>query len=79
VNAPHHPRLFKPSAETAPTPGTADLLEISPAAEAAVRAAESGAIRSDLVARIRTEIAAGSYETPDKLDAALERLLDEIG
>jgi negative regulator of flagellin synthesis FlgM len=36
-------------------------------------------IRSDLVARIRAEIAAGTYETEEKLEIALERLLDEIG
>jgi hypothetical protein len=32
-------------------------------------------IRHDLVARVRREIAAGIYETPEKLDAALARLL----
>jgi len=54
-------------------------VEISPAAEAAIRAAEAGGIRHDVVSRIRSEIAAGTYETPEKLDAALERLIDEIG
>jgi negative regulator of flagellin synthesis FlgM len=54
-------------------------VEISAAAEAAVQAAESSEVRSDLVARVRGEIAAGTYETPEKLDAALERLLDQIG
>jgi negative regulator of flagellin synthesis FlgM len=52
---------------------------ISPAAEAAIQAAEAGGVRQDLVNRIRSEIAAGTYETPDKLEAALDRLLDEIG
>jgi hypothetical protein len=31
------------------------------------------------VNQIRAQIAAGTYETPDKLDAAVQRLLDEIG
>jgi hypothetical protein len=31
------------------------------------------------VQAIREAIASGQYETPDKLDLALERLLDEIG
>jgi hypothetical protein len=35
-------------------------------------------IRHDLVARIRREIAAGTYETPDKLEAALARLLIQL-
>ena len=64
--------------------GTSDQLEISPAAEAAISAvdhgaADNGGIRADLVARVRNEIAAGTYETPEKLDAALDRLLNEIG
>lgn len=35
-------------------------------------------IRAELVKRVRREIAAGVYDTPEKLDAALERLLDEL-
>jgi len=35
-------------------------------------------IRTDLVQRLRLEIANGTYETPDKLDAALDRLLDGL-
>ena len=35
-------------------------------------------IRMDLVARVRKEIAAGTYDTPEKWEAALERLLDRI-
>lgn len=35
-------------------------------------------IRTDLVERIRREIAAGTYETPEKLEAALEKLLQRL-
>lgn len=35
----------------------------------------SGPIRFDLVNRIRAEIAAGTYDTPDKLSSALDRML----
>ena len=42
--------------------------------DAAARAAETGEVRQDLVNSIRAQIAAGTYETPGKLDAALERL-----
>jgi hypothetical protein len=38
----------------------------------------SPAIRSELVARVRKEIAEGTYETPEKLEKALGRLLDEL-
>ena len=45
----------------------------------AVRAAESGSdIRMDKVASIRAAIADGTYETPEKLDIALERLLERL-
>jgi len=42
-------------------------------------AESSGEIRFDLVNRIRSEILAGTYETPEKLDSALEKLLVSIG
>ena len=40
--------------------------------------AGSGEIRIDRVAEIRRQIADGSYETPEKIDAALDRLLDQF-
>ena len=63
---------------TTPSVSTVDQLDISAAAEAAAQAVDGGDIRADLVARIRNEIAAGTYETADKLDSALEGLLDDI-
>jgi hypothetical protein len=35
----------------------------------------AGGIRAALVARVRREIAAGSYDTPEKWDIALNRLM----
>ena len=35
-------------------------------------------VRADLVARVRREIADGTYDTPDKWEAALERLLARL-
>jgi hypothetical protein len=39
---------------------------------------ESDDIRHDLVARVRQEIAAGTYETPEKWQAALDRLAEDL-
>jgi negative regulator of flagellin synthesis FlgM len=78
INAPHAPFRGQAGAN-APAPKSADSVDISPAAEAAIQAAESGEVRQGLVDRIRGQIAEGTYETPDKLDLAVERLLDEIG
>ena len=35
-------------------------------------------IRKDLVERVRREIAAGTYETPEKWETALHRLLQQL-
>lgn len=39
---------------------------------------EKKVIRQELVARVRQEIVAGRYDTPAKLEAAFERLLNRI-
>jgi len=36
-------------------------------------------IRTDRVAQIREAIESGTYETEEKLNVAIDRLLDEIG
>jgi hypothetical protein len=35
-------------------------------------------IRVELVARIRAEITAGTYETPERLQGTIERLLEDL-
>jgi negative regulator of flagellin synthesis FlgM len=79
-HAPSGPYSARSNAARAANPSmsTVDQLDISAAAEAAAKAVDGGDIRADLVARIRNEIAAGTYETADKLDSALEGLLDDI-
>jgi negative regulator of flagellin synthesis FlgM len=78
INAPHAPFRGQSVHESTPA-RSADRVDISPAAEAAIQAAESSEIRLELVNSIRAQIANGIYETPDKLNAAVDRLLDEIG
>ena len=56
-----------------------DQLDISPAAQAASETSSTDGIRTDLVARLRGEIQSGTYETADKLEAAVDRLFDAIG
>ena len=78
INAPHNPQ-FRRAAEGVSQPMGGDQLSISPAAEAAVQATSNDVVRADLVAKIRSEIAGGTYETAQKLDVALDRMLDEMG
>jgi anti-sigma28 factor (negative regulator of flagellin synthesis) len=58
---------------------TVDQLDISREADMASRIHDLPEIRADKVAEIRSQIEAGVYETDDKLEMAVSRLLDEIG
>jgi negative regulator of flagellin synthesis FlgM len=78
INAPHRtaaPQSTPASESMSPV----DQLEISHEAELASRLQDIPGIRADRVATIRAQIEAGTYETDDKLDLAVSRLLDEIG
>ncbi len=77
VKSPHTSNRPNGTQPNQATSAPSDQLDISAAGEAAAQAVESGGIRSDLVARVRNEIAAGTYETPEKLSLALDGLLDE--
>lgn len=74
LSGPHSTRSSQSA--SAPRPQTVDQLDISAEASAASEAAD---VRTDLVANLKSQIASGAYETPEKLDAALDRLLDQIG
>jgi anti-sigma28 factor (negative regulator of flagellin synthesis) len=52
----------------------ADQVELSSAA----RNSSKDAIRTDLVTRIREEIKNGTYETPERLDAAIDGLSKDV-
>jgi negative regulator of flagellin synthesis FlgM len=39
---------------------------------------QADSVRAERVATIKAQIASGVYETPDKLDAAVSRMLDEM-
>jgi negative regulator of flagellin synthesis FlgM len=57
---------------------TQDEVQISDAGRLVDLANQVPDIRQDRVNAIRAQIAAGTYETPDKLDVALNRFLDEV-
>jgi negative regulator of flagellin synthesis FlgM len=76
IHGPHRPASPAPAAN--PAAGGADQVEISPLAELVAQARDLPEIRADRVAAIRAQIAAGTYETADKLQVAVDRLLDEL-
>lgn len=68
-------------ADPAPSQSIVDQLDFSPEAQSllsAQSAQASGDIRSDKVDSIRQAIANGTYETPEKLSQALDKLLDSL-
>lgn len=77
INAPHRTSPAKPPAEAGQTAST-DQLDISPQADMVSRARELPEVRSERVAEIKAAIEGGTYDTAEKLDIALDRLLDEI-
>jgi negative regulator of flagellin synthesis FlgM len=54
------------------------VVEISTAAKLAAKIHELPDVRADLVAQVKAEIQAGTYETPEKIDAAIDRLMDDL-
>jgi len=55
-----------------------DTVEISEAARLAAKVQELPEIRAELVQRVKAELAAGTYETPERLEIAVDRLMDEL-
>jgi anti-sigma28 factor (negative regulator of flagellin synthesis) len=55
-----------------------DAIELSAAARQQLERSESPAIRTELVERVRSEIAAGTYLTDDKIDAVIDRLMHKV-
>ena len=78
---PVYPRLaaFSVDAGQSVTAGAPrDQVEISPLGQMLDGIDRLPEIRHDRVEEVRRQIAAGTYETPEKLELALDRLLDEL-
>ncbi|MEM1108739.1 MAG: flagellar biosynthesis anti-sigma factor FlgM [Planctomycetota bacterium] len=71
-------RAERPVAATPDLSRGSDQVEVSDTARILGKLADIPEVREDLVARIRAEIAAGTYETPEKLDAAIEGLAEDL-
>lgn len=55
-----------------------DQVEFSRTAQLLSRMAELPDVRQELVNRVRSEIEAGTYETPEKVDAAVDNLVEDL-
>ena len=79
--APPHSAAIRAPQETAAAGASPirDEVQISDVARLVEQAQQAPDIRQDRVATIRAQLAQGTYETPERLDGAISRLLDEIG
>ena len=55
-----------------------DVVDISPASILAARIHDVPEVRADLVQRVRQEIEAGTYETEERIDVTVDRLMEEL-
>ncbi len=55
-----------------------DSVEFSKASQLLAQLDQLPDVRTDLVSRVKSEIANGTYETPDKLDKAIESLAQDL-
>ena len=78
VSPPHHSKASQGASSTRSSQEP-DQLDISDTGQAISKAREVDAVRQERITEIRAAIADDTYETSEKLDIAVERLLDEIG
>ncbi|QDU35410.1 Anti-sigma-28 factor, FlgM [Poriferisphaera corsica] len=74
-------RMSVPAAPTAVETSPhrkADSVEFSEAARYLAKIAELPDIRQDLVDRVKGEIAAGTYDSEDKVDSMLDSLAEDL-
>lgn len=69
------PASAEPTGQTRAT----DRLELSGAAHFLRALKADGDVRNDKVSAIKAQIEAGTYETDEKLDIAVDRLLEDLG
>jgi len=55
-----------------------DRVEVSDMARYLARLRETPGIREDLVDRVRGEIESGAYESPEKIEKAIDELVEDL-
>ena len=80
---PIRPAELQPVSEVAPPPTgiemPVDEVEFSAAAQMLEKLSQDPQVRAARLAEIQAQIAAGTYETPEKLEAAVARMLADLG
>lgn len=81
-NNPIHQVSSQPVQKQVPTEGAArpaarDRVELSGMSHM-LKALKTNDVRADMVSSIKAQIEAGTYETDEKIDGAVDRLIDEL-
>ncbi len=77
ASRPGRPNTAAPTASEAPARG-GDKVEFSSTARLLSQLAKLPDIRQDLVDRVKAEIEKGTYETPEKINGAIDGLLEDL-
>ena len=67
------------SSTTGPSDRQSDSVQFSQAAQFLSKLSDLPAVRQPLIDRVKSEIAAGSYDSPDKVDSLLNSLANDLG
>ena len=81
VSAPKAVQSIQPPAvaQSQTGPGwVSDVVDISTASILAAQVHQTPGVRTDLVQRVKQEIEAGTYETQERIDVTVDRLMDEL-
>jgi len=68
----------RPKSAAMQATGISDTVEISTAGMLAAKLHGPAGVRTDLVRRVKEQIAAGTFETPERIDATVDRLMEEL-
>jgi flagellar biosynthesis anti-sigma factor FlgM len=79
LSGPHSASRSASADASSDASGAADELQLSSAAQFASLLNDVPDVRQDRVSQLRAAIQSGTYETQDRLNGAVDRLLDEIG
>ena len=72
------PRANPAKTTTSAPTRSSDQVELSTAARMLSKLAELPDVRQNLIDQVRTQIADGTYETPQKIDTAIDHMAEDI-
>ena len=78
INPAPKPAAKKQTTEAKPAEESQDVATTSSLVDLVAKARELPEVRSDLVEQVKAEIAQGDYDTPDRIEAAADGLLEDL-